>query len=170
MNKVDKTIKNINNKNFLSFFILTIVALCISIFQIIAISIFKIKISRSIFISILIMIVLTISIILFKTFSFALIYKERNNLNHKKLLRILFGLVITSLVFALFFIIIIFLLNSTYNEFLKALNQKNTKLAEENKLFFNNLKIVKLILDSLLFLNIITVLSINIYIKNKGGI
>ncbi|SYV90292.1 Uncharacterised protein, partial [Metamycoplasma alkalescens] len=90
MNKVDKIISNIHQRNFLTFFILTIISLFVAIFSIIGISFLNPKINRNIFIGIIILIVLTIIIVFFSIFSFFAIYKERNSLQHQKLLKIIF--------------------------------------------------------------------------------
>lgn len=108
MNKVDRVIKEQNQKNFFTFFVLTIVSLIVAIFQVIAISFLKYNISKNVFIGILIIVVLSNILILFTAFSFFPIFKERNNLSHQKLLKIDFGLIILLMVLAVIFIILIF--------------------------------------------------------------
>ncbi|CRH48396.1 hypothetical protein V2E25_00330 [Mycoplasmopsis arginini] len=170
MNKVDRVLKEQNQKNFFTFFVLTIVSLIVAIFQVIAISFLKYNISKNVFIGILIIVVLSNILILFTAFSFFPIFKERNNLSHQKLLKVDFGLIILLMVLAVIFIILIFLLNGINQSLIKAFEEKNTLEITKNINFFTKIRIIKLILDSILILNIISLLSINIFIKNKGGI
>ncbi|WP_427867260.1 hypothetical protein [Mycoplasmopsis arginini] len=170
MNKVDRIIKEQKHKNFFTFFILTIISLVVAIFQVIAISFLKHNMGKSVFIGILVIVVLSNILILFTAFSYFPIFKERSNLSHQKLLKVNFGLIISLMVFAVIFVILIFLLNGINQSLTKAFEEKNMQEITKNISFFNKIKIIKLILDSILILNIISLLSINIFIKNKGGI
>ncbi|MGX9340196.1 MULTISPECIES: hypothetical protein [unclassified Mycoplasma] len=170
MNKIDNLIKSQIKRNFYTFFVLVIVALLASVIQIIASALLKKDINKNLLIGILAIITLTNIIMLLTSLSYMPIFKERKNLNHNKLLKTVFGLVIALIAFILIFFLLIFLINGTHQAIINAYLQKNLHSREKNINLFMNLKIIKLIFDSLLILNIITILGINITIKKRGGI
>ncbi|MGX9339671.1 hypothetical protein ACT1UH_00505 [Mycoplasma sp. 332] len=170
MNKIDNLIKSQIKRNFYTFFVLVIVALLASVIQIIASALLKKDINKNLLIGILAIITLTNIIMLLTSLSYMPIFKERKNLNHNKLLKTVFGLVIALIAFILIFFLLIFLINGTHQAIINAYLQKNLHSKEKNINLFMNLKIIKLIFDSLLILNIITILGINITIKKRGGI
>ncbi|SYV90293.1 Uncharacterised protein, partial [Metamycoplasma alkalescens] len=70
----------------------------------------------------------------------------------------------------LLFLVLVFSLNVTHQNIIKYLNAENEQLTLQNQKLFASIKIIYLIANSLLILNIITIVAINIFIKNRGGI
>ncbi|PZV99884.1 hypothetical protein [Metamycoplasma auris] len=175
MNKVNRLIDGINKRNFFTFFLLSIICLIVAIISMIASSISFFyhptsSISNIGFIGILSLSIIMVIAIILMTVSYFPIYKERNSLRHYKLLKVIFWLVITAIIIAMALIVWIFLFNSIHQKIIKFLSSNDDFNITKNQTIFNKLKIFKLIINSTLILNIITIVSINTFIKHKGGI
>ncbi|ENY68603.1 Hypothetical protein, predicted transmembrane protein [Metamycoplasma auris 15026] len=175
MNKVNKVIDEINKRNFFTFFLLAIISLFVVVSFFIASSLLFFNknnsfISKGSFIGIISLSILSLIIILLVFVSFFPLYKERYSLDHLKLLKTLFYLVIILIILGAVLIIWTFLFNSTYQKIIKIIHLKDDPVFLMNTRTFYKLKIFSLIINSVLILNIITIVSINTFIKIRGKI